>query len=125
MFKEIDVSRLRNALNTCKDNLVCENSKEIMSNLNSNDIWQSMAKVTFLKGLDKEININYKELTAKINSYLETTNLIEQYQILEKETEDLFNTINISGGIRQDLVNKLEANKRELENLKYKILNSL
>jgi|GEM_PF-7024939 len=88
-FYNVDVIVLRDALNSCKSALNYEISKEILSELSSDEIWQAQAKKRFTEALDTLHNTRYKDLEQKIDAYLQIADQIEQYQNLEIQNEKL------------------------------------
>ena len=96
-FENVDVGSLRSAINTSINNLN-NNLSYVSSSITNSMVWQCDAKNTLKNALDKLQNTRYKELKDKLDKYKNIPNLIEEYQKLKKENENLRNTNNSLNG---------------------------
>lgn len=115
-FEGVNVTSARNALNSCMNTISYSKTSQIISNIQNNDIWNTSSRDVLNEALNKLINIKYKDVKEKINLYLTTVGLIEQYQNLQNQLNDVNNKI-------KELENKLtteKSNKRTYEKNKEK-----
>lgn len=88
-FENIDVGKLKSALNECKSSLNYGTSKSLAGSIANSSAWQSSAQGNLKNALSKLTDERYKELEDKIDSYLGVASLIEKYKDLEKKNNDL------------------------------------
>lgn len=88
-FEEVNVTSARNALNSCLNTINYSKTSQIITNIQNNDIWNTKSRDVLKEALDKMINIKYKELTNKLNLYLTTIGLIEQYKNLQNQLNEV------------------------------------
>ena len=60
-FENIDVGKLRSALNECKSSLNYSTSKSLAGSIANSSIWQSSAQGNLKNALSKLIDERYKE----------------------------------------------------------------
>lgn len=104
-FENIDVGKLRSALNECKSSLNYSASKSLVGSIANSSIWQSSAQGNLKNALSKLTDERYKELEDKIDSYLGVTSLIEKYKDLEKKNNNLQSEID---NLYKNLYKKVE-----------------
>lgn len=104
-FENIDVGKLRSALNECKSSLNYSTSKSLAGSIANSSIWQSSAQGNLKNALSKLIDERYKELEDKIDSYLGVASLIEKYKDLEKKNNNLQSEID---NLYKNLYKKVE-----------------
>lgn len=90
-FEYVDTSSLRNALTECKNKINYNKTKELISDISKNNVWQARSKDVLSKALQKLKDKRYKELEDKINNYLSLVTDIEKYQSLASENKSLKN----------------------------------
>lgn len=104
-FENIDVGKLRSALNECKSSLNYSASKSLVGSIANSSIWQSSAQGNLKNALSKLTDERYKELEDKIDSYLGVASLIEKYKDLEKKNNNLQSEID---NLYKNLYKKVE-----------------
>lgn len=87
-FENINVSSLKNALNSCKNSINNNISKELKNSVMNSDVWHCDARNN-LRGSLNELENLYNKLTDKINHYLSIANEIEKYQQLVAQNKKL------------------------------------
>lgn len=88
-FEYVNTSSLRNALTECKNKINYNKTKELISDISKNNVWQTGSKDVLSKALQKLKDKRYKELEDKINNYLSLVTYIEKYQSLASENKSL------------------------------------
>lgn len=91
-FKNVSVSSLKQAINSCKNAIDYNATKYIINNLSDN-VWEAEAKNTLKKALEKLVNTRYKELEEYLSKCLETIDLLEQYKEIEEKIKDCDSSI--------------------------------
>lgn len=79
-YEKVNVTSLRNSINTCLNSLSKSSSKAIIDELSRNDKWCGESKETFKKALETLINTRYQELEDYLNQCLSNVDQIENYQ---------------------------------------------
>jgi len=94
-FENVNVSSLRSALDTAKNDLVNsdQESLNLITTLADNGNWQANAKGTLKEALEKLTGERYVELRDKIDSYYQIVDYITEYKDLEKANNDLRNSL--------------------------------
>lgn len=90
-FEQVDVNRLRNSLNACKNSINYSTSKDLISEISNTDVWISDSQKVLDKALNKLVSVRYKQLEQQLADYQSITNKIEEYQNLQKENQKLHN----------------------------------
>lgn len=85
-FENVNPSSLRNAINSCLNNLHNEFSKSLSSSLTPS-VWQGDCKKQLESAIDSLNNKRYKELKELLEKYRDIPNYIEEYQKLQKQNE--------------------------------------
>ena len=93
-FENVDVKRLKSAINSCKSAINYNTSTELINSISSNDVWRTGARDNVKKALKKLTNERYKELEKKLENSLKVANYIEEYKTLQAENKTLQNNIN-------------------------------
>lgn len=93
-FENVDVARLKNAINSCKNAVNYSTSVELISNISSNDVWKTGARDNLKKSLKKLTNERYKKLESELNNSLKVANYIEKYKQLQSNNRLLQSNIN-------------------------------
>ena len=83
-FENINTELLKNALNNCINSINYSSSKQILDDIQGNNIWVCASRDNFKKALEKLINVRYKELENKLKQYCTLVDQIEKYkQVLD------------------------------------------
>ena len=83
-FENINTELLKNALNNCINSINYSSSKQILDDIQGNNIWVCASRDNFKKALEKLINVRYKELESKLKQYCTLVDQIEKYkQVLD------------------------------------------
>lgn len=137
-FENVNVSSLKNSINSCIDSINYSSSKEIIEKISSNNIWQASSRDNFKRALTKLVDVRYKNLEKKLKDYLKITDMIEEYQKLSNnqsasqlklaqinaqinETSDFIKNYNNTTGNADELntkksnLNKLVAQKESIK----------
>lgn len=96
-FENIDVSSLKSALNSCKNSLNNNISRELKTNVMNSDIWHCDSRKNLKGSLDRLEGL-YGDLNGKIDQYLSLANEIEKYKNLVATNNDLNNQYNDLSG---------------------------
>lgn len=91
-FESVDVTSLRNSINSCKASLNHSASQNLITSLSSS-IWQAGAKQVLINALDKLNNERYKKLEDTLDTYLTIADKIQNYKNLEQQNRNLRNEI--------------------------------
>lgn len=89
-FESVDVTSLRNSINSCKASLNHSASQNLITSLSSN-IWQTQAKQVLVNALTKLNEERYKKLEDTLDTYLGIADKIEAYKNLEQSNINLRN----------------------------------
>ncbi len=137
-FENVNVSSLKNSINSCIDSINYSSSKEIIGKISSNNIWQASSRDNFKRALTKLVDVRYKNLEKKLKDYLKIADMIEEYQKLSNnqsasqlklaqinaqinETSDFIKNYNNTTGNADELntkksnLNKLVAQKESIK----------
>ena len=137
-FENVNVSSLKNSINSCIDSINYSSSKEIIGKISSNNIWQTSSRDNFKRALTKLVDVRYKNLEKKLKDYLKIADMIEEYQKLSNnqsasqlklaqinaqinETSDFIKNYNSTTGNADELntkksnLNKLVAQKESIK----------
>lgn len=87
-FESVDVTSLRNSINSCKASLNHSASQNLITSLSSN-IWQAGAKQVLINALTKLNEERYKKLEDTLDTYLVITDKIQAYKNLEQQNRNL------------------------------------
>lgn len=93
-FENVNVTSLRNAINSCKKSLDKTTIQEITNNISNSNVWTSDAQSNLKNALNKLSNTRYKALEDKLNEYLKIADYIEEYQILNSSNSSLLSKSN-------------------------------
>lgn len=93
-FENINVTSLRNAINSCKNSLDKTTIQELSNNISNQNVWQSDSQNNLKNALNKLSNTRYKVLEDKLNEYLKIADYIEEYQILNSSNSALLSKSN-------------------------------
>lgn len=124
-FNQIDTTLLKNSILRCIDSINHSSSEEILSEIQSANIWNTLSRDNFKNSLEKMINADYKKLENKLNKTLESIEIIEKYRNISIEIDEskiLLNELMLDyeNNIEQiDMLNK-EIDSKEVELLKIK-----
>ena len=78
-YENVDTSRLRAAINDCKNTLSYSSSNSAINGL-TDDVWSGSAKKNLTSALNKLVNTRYKEIEDTLDEYLSVVDSIESYQ---------------------------------------------
>lgn len=83
-FENINTELLKNALNNCINSINYSSSKQILDDIQGNNVWVCASRDNFKNALEKLINVRYKELEDKLKQYCALVDQIEKYkQVLD------------------------------------------
>jgi hypothetical protein len=88
-FETVDVSSLKNSINSCKNSINHKTTDSLIESVSNNAVWQTDAKNNLKKSLERLNNERYNPLEQKLESYLAIASMIEEYQSLVKENDSL------------------------------------
>ena len=119
-FENVDVTSLRQALNSCKNSINYRTSKTIINNISNPAVWQSDQQPVLKEAMEKLINIRYRNLEDKLEDYQIITNYIEDYQKLSKQNQIYTTECNnlrkeMNDDNRNTIQNKISSNKNKIE----------
>ncbi len=83
-FENINTELLKNALNNCINSINYSSSRQILDDIQGNNVWVCASRDNFKNALEKLINVRYKELEDKLKQYCTLVDQIEKYkQVLD------------------------------------------
>lgn len=92
LFESINVSSLRQSLYDCKNSLNHNYSDELINHL-AGDSWISDTKQHLISSIEVLTTERYYSLNQKIDTYLKATDMIEEYQDLNRKNNEANNKI--------------------------------
>lgn len=139
-FESIDITKLENSLNTCKELLSTSKINEVKDNISSDAVWQNSAKTNLINALSNLSGVKYDNLSKKIDDYLEIVQYIKEYKELANTVstgETQYNNMKSSLDSKKDKVtsseksklndlqNNINTNKQRMAELEEKVSNSI
>ena len=87
-FESIDVSSLKNSLNSCKNQLNNSISTGLVSSIIDDNIWVCNSRYNLKKAL---LNLNdiYSQLENEINQFIGVADAIQEYKNMQSKVEEL------------------------------------
>lgn len=125
-FENVNVTSLRNSINSCINSINYTNSKEIINRITNNDVWSTASRDNLSKSLTKLIENRYEVLENKLTNYLKIADKIEEYQRLaamQAESQAMLVTLNSELNNLINISSNNEANneKNSIDNIKNQI----
>ena len=88
-YENINVNQLRSSIRQCLNSIDYSESKEVLSSIKNNGVWNTASRNTLSTALDKLVDTRYKDLEKTLKAYLKIVDKIEEYQKLSKQIDGL------------------------------------
>ncbi len=132
-LEDVNTNSLRNAITSCKNTINYSADKQVLNSISNEKVWKCDSSNNLKTALSKLIEIRYKNLESKLDSYYKIVSYIEDYQELYKENEkyesqsrELSNKINnsrtnMTDKNKESILRSERTMKNKLNNLKTNI----
>lgn len=88
-YENINVNQLRSSIRQCLNSIDYSESKEVLSSIKNNGVWNTASRNTLSTALDKLVDTRYKDLEKTLKAYLKIVDKIEEYQKLSKQIDGM------------------------------------